>query len=407
MTNNKKTCPNCGAYLRDDDKVCYVCGEVVPEQSEAVKDTADLHEDKHKTEKNEITEQENYYQNLDSDETRLEDFEDVTDYDDAEPYSESEHSENQKDKPNKKSKKAAIICTICVLAVALIAGGVCFCYFNGIFDKKDEEKTEVTIYFDKPSVNLNLMDANGVVYNWGADVDVNYTVDDKSVRDTCSLCVNYENMWKCTIPADATDVYFSQNTTEEIRTQSILNVENETVYYVTEIVFNSDFQLPLSSCALSEFNNLGVNATEEDMVTVPPTEKVQPTTVKETETATEAESTQQATSKPQYYSVSIPTSWADGTTAVEKGNCTTYYETYNYSNYQSGMLLSIYVFDSGDNSYGDMNVKKILTSSDGKKKIVVVTPTDVECNDSDEKAVNNYISLSNATNQVISSIKAN
>ena len=26
----KRSCPNCGAYLSEDDKVCYVCGEVAP-----------------------------------------------------------------------------------------------------------------------------------------------------------------------------------------------------------------------------------------------------------------------------------------------------------------------------------------------------------------------------------------
>ena len=70
------------------------------------------------------------------------------------------------------------------------------------------------------------------------------------------------------------------------------------------------------------------------------------------------------------------------------------------------MLLSIYTFKAGDNSYGDLNAKKILTASDGSK-VVVVTPSDVECDDSDEKAIEKYTSLQSQTNEIISSISTN
>ena len=90
----------------------------------------------------------------------------------------------------------------------------------------------------------------------------------------------------------------------------------------------------------------------------------------------------------------------------DTGNCVTYYEKYNYKNYGSGMLLSIYTFKAGDNSYGDLNAKKILTASDGSK-VVIVTPTDIECDDSDEKAIEKYTNLQSQTKEVISSITVN
>lgn len=456
MTNNRRICPNCGAYLKEDDRVCYVCGEVLPVYNpepepaqQPLPDRQEYRESPYEEQQLNQPAREDYAEPpydepeySEADNSGAEDWEREAqrrspdrhsrgrsssrrdaepsrekshrepreDYDDnprkAKSYREDYYDENE-DKPKmKKSKKVAVICTVCVIAVALITGGVCFCFANGLFGER-EEPAEITVYFDKPSFNLNLMDENGVVYNWGADVDVVYTVGDEALTLACIPCDEYENLWKCTLPSDARNIYFTQSSTEELRTQSVETLENETVCYVTEIVFNSDFQLPVATCLLSEFINVGINATDEVMVTAtaPQTTEAETETSKSTQAPTETEQPSTADdSEP--YSITLPTSWDSGTTAVTDGNCTTYYETYNYANYSSGMLLSVYVYDADDNSYGDLNVKKIINSSDGKKKIVVVTPTDIQFDDSDEEAMEKYTSLSNSTNQVISSIKA-
>ena len=65
--------------------------------------------------------------------------------------------------------------------------------------------------------------------------------------------------------------------------------------------------------------------------------------------------------------------------------------------------MSIYVFEKGDNSYGDLNAKKVLSVSDGRK-VVVVTPTDVQFDDSDEVAAEKYLALEANIDEVIASI---
>ncbi|MCH5303616.1 MAG: hypothetical protein J1E41_02020 [Ruminococcus sp.] len=404
----KRRCPNCGAYLTNSDKTCYVCGEVLAPETLSEQNTSE------KTYTPAIPEN-----NIDNDFTKpyipVKDTNEpeYSDRYDSEPYVEEnsrpyfyDEDEDFEDKEKNNTKKTAIICGIIVGVAALAAVIVGVCFSMGLFSEKNSD--EVTVYFDKPSVSLNLMDDDGTVYNWGADVSVSFKLGNKEQQQSCNLCLEYDNMWKCTVPANATDVYFFQDSGEEIRTAAVRFLENDTVYYVTEILFNADGQLPISSCRLNEFDNLGVNATDETTpattaakTTTAPTEKV---TEKETEKETETEKPTEALSNP--YNISVPNSWSDGAIEITNDNCVSYYETYNYQNYGTGMLLSVYTFKAGDNSYGDLNAKKILTASDGSK-IVIVTPSDVQFDDSDETAMNNYISLSNLTNQVIKSIKTN
>jgi hypothetical protein len=227
------------------------------------------------------------------------------------------------------------------------------------------------------------------------------------------MSVEYDNLWEVKIPAEATDLYFSPNTTDNIRTQSIDEPQDEYAYYVTDTLLDENLQLVIEGCPLLDFSQLGINyvspTVEEttESTTVAPTTEVATTTEPATETTAEATETT-ATESSDPYSITVPTTWTSGTTVITKGNCTSYYETYNYKNYQMGNLMSIYVVDASDTSFSDMNnVKMVKKTSDGKKKIVVVTPTDIEFNDADETATNNYINLSNLTNQVISSITPN
>ncbi len=417
MSEEKRRCPNCGAYLKKEDNECYVCGEILepagenfsePKKKEKPADanvyypTQNL-EERNGEERYNLSEQET--ESISENEFSRGDIEYSDPYNDEEDY----------DRPRKKSgsKKVAIICGICVGVVAIVAAIVCVCWFNGVFGGNNDEK--YTVYFDKPSVNLNLMDENGEVYNWGADVELSYT-DKKGEEQTvvCSPVLEYDNLWSGEVPADAEQVYFYASGDVKLKTQVLPELLDKQVYYVTQILCNSELEFPVASCSLNEFDNFGVNATEETGLEATTEETTEQPTKKETEPESTKEETTEPTTAPttsadsgqDRYTISVPSAWTSGATVIEKGNCTTYYESYNYKNYQSGMLLSIYVYDANDNSYGDMNVKKVMTTSDGKKQIVVVTPSDVEFNDSDETAAENYIALSNLSNQVISSIKA-
>jgi hypothetical protein len=390
--SDKIICPNCGAHLIDEDKVCYVCGQVVenlakpeneytaPEENVAEEDTAPV---------------------LDG----------YNDYVEEEPY-EDEVAYRPKDKPKKsKTKKTGIICGICVAVVAVLAVIVCVCFANGVFSPAVEDE-EYTVYFDKPSSDLNLIDESGTVYNWSGDVEVVYTLDGEQKEASCKMSVEYDNLWEVKIPAEATDLYFSPNTTDNIRTQSIAEPQDEYAYYVTDTLLDENLQLVIEGCPLLDFSQLGINyvsptveETTEPVTEVPTTEAT--ATEQATET-TEQATEPTATESSDPYSITVPTSWTSGTTVITKGNCTSYYETYNYKNYQMGNLMSIYVVDASDTSFSEMNnVKMVKKTADGTKKIVVVTPTDIEFNDADETATDNYISLSNLTNQVISSITPN
>lgn len=397
--SEKRRCPNCGAYLTNQDKVCYVCGEIVPTD-------VDEHTEP-------VTEEE---PTQEAPRTMVEKFEENDKYSNPDDYEEDKPSDGYDEdyEPQKKrgSKKTAIICAILVGVVAVVAATLCVCSFSGIFGGSDDQK-EFTLYFDKPSLYLNLLDENGTAYNWGADVELSY-VDKNGEEQTvvCNPLPEYDTLWKGVVPSDAQQVYFYQSGEIKLRTQVLPDIEDERVFYVTDILLNSELELPVSSCTFSEFDNLGVNATEETAPQIVE-ETTEETTESETEPdSTEAETTPPATESTTYadsgqdkYTISVPSSWQEKATVIEKGNCTTYYETYNYNNYQNGMLLSIYVYDENDNSYGDMKVEKVLKTSDGHK-IVMVTPSDVEFNDADETAAENYISLSALTTQVINSVTA-
>ena len=415
MSDEKRRCPNCGAYLTQNDTECYVCGEVLSsadDEFEQILRSEEPKKEEHRTMVEKFEHNNEYTRELD--EKRDEPYEDEPSYSEDEYSDPYEYDEYDEQREKSDPKKVALICGICVGVVALIAV-ICGCWFTGVFGGGDDDG-EYTVYFDKPSVNINLMDENGRVYNWGADALLSYT-DKKGVEQTvaCSPMLEYDNLWKCDVPADATQVYFYQNGDTKLRTQILPELLDEQVYYVTQILLNDELELPVASCSLDEFDGYGVNATEETS----PEQTAEETTEKPTEAKPEPDTTEPESTEPETegttaedpgrdrYTVSVPSAWEEGTTIIEKGNCTTYYETYNYNNYQSGMLLSIYVYDSGDNSYGDMNVKKVLTTSDGQKKIVIVTPSDVEFDDSDETAAENYVNLSNLSKQVIDSIKAN
>ncbi len=421
---DKRRCPNCGAYLSASDKECYVCGEVLQPADKPAKSSGKTYTPA----ATEPQKDKDFVMPVDHDEVSDTPFEERKPYTDND-FVQPDYNDNYEDDPfddkdddryyydeedyssdlKNKNKRLALICGIVGGVAIIIAAIVGVCFMTGVFGSSDKGD-EITVYFDKPSVNINIMDDNGVVYNWGADVSVSYKHGGKDEETSAVPCAEYDNMWKCKIPADATDLYFSQTTGESIRTVNAKVIENDRVYYVTDILLNADDQLPMSSCALSKFKNLGVNAVKETEATKPKPTTAPPTEAAPTEEETEEE-TEPPTEKPTEalanpYNVSLPDSWSSGTTQSDNGNCITYYEKYNYKNYGSGMLLSIYTFKAGDNSYGDLNAKKILTASDGSK-IVIVTPSDVECDDSDEKAIKKYTDLQSQTNQVISSISAN
>lgn len=397
--SKKFVCPNCGARLLEEDKECYVCGMTIEEMLKFNNDN----------------QTESLYDEEDTPSPQQEDYDEVS-HEEEYDYDNEDSRENYHKQGMSKAKKAGIICGVSVGVIALIAVLVCLFFYKGIFTTQTEPE-EYTIYFDKPLSDINLIDSQGTVYNWGGDVEVIYTLDNKRQESTCKVSVEYDNLWECKIPATATNVYFSPSTTDNIRTEAISQPEDEYVYYITDTLLNENLHMAISSCPLIEFGNQGINyviPTEEEAIasstqapTQAPTEA--PTeAVTVPETTTEAVSATETTAVTELYSISVPSSWSSGTTVIKKGNCTTYYETYNYKNYQMGSLISIYVVDKSDTSYSNMNnVKMVKKTSDGKKKIVVVTPTDIQFNDADETATNNYIALSNLTNQVISSITAN
>lgn len=391
--NDKIICPNCGAHLLEEDKVCYVCGQVVenpPRHSEPEK--AEI-PNENPTSNSSYSVQEDY------------DYEDEQAY----PYGEDDRQGEDKRKMSR-AKKTGIVCGICIAVAVVIAAVVCVCFANGLF-APHEEKEEYTIYFDKPSSDINLIDSDGTVYNWGGDVEVLYTLDGYSTvyENPCKMASEYDNLWECKIPAQAKNVCFSPSTTDNIRTNTLPGLKDEYVYYVTDILLDGDLQMPVGGCPLEEFFEMGINYVQPtEQITSAATETPAESSAAETAEATQPSTEETLPDDSDPYSITIPASWSSGTTVIVKGNCTTYYETYNYKNYQMGNLLSIYVVDASDTSFSDMNnVKKVKKTSDGKKKIVIVTPTDIQFNDADDVATENYINLSNLTNQVISSIEPN
>ncbi len=420
----KRRCPNCGAYLTENDAECYVCGEIIGAPNVKPRETAP-NQKTYAPVYYEPEADEDFVTPVDHDNAGDTPFEERVPYNDDEIVTGNEKNEGYNDKykeltdfdpyadydeeddgKKKKSKKPLVIIAIIVAVLGIGAIAVAVLFANGFFEKKAAE--DYTIYFDKPSVNLILRDGDGKGYNWGADVKVKYTVKSKEESADCSTYNEYENMWKCKVPVNAKDICFYQSSGGELRTDVIGEVEDQHVYYVTDIMLSADGALPVAHCHIDEFDNFGVNAVQPTTTAEEETKATKATKATEKTTDTTAESstaTEETTTAPEGkgYEVTLPEKWAKNTKAVEKDNCVTYYEKYNYKYYDSGMLLSIYVFDKGDNSYGDLNVKKVLTASDGRK-VVIVTPTDVQFDDSDEKAAKRYIALEDMTDEIISSI---
>lgn len=428
MDMQKRRCPNCGAFLKKDDTECYVCGEIIiptvndlvsrsapeaaePAAPEVVEPAAPEVVEPAAPEKPVTAEKDSdYVLPVDHDSAK-----DTVPFEDRMPYGDDDYAgaveDNEYKRLEKKgTRKVALVCGIIVGVAAVIAAVVCALFFTGVFGGEEKAK-EVKIYFDKPSASLNLLDENGKVYNWSSDVELEYT-DSKNNIETviCAPSLDRENLWECVVPADVYNVFFYMSDNPDIKTGVISDLDDGMVYYVTQISMNSKHELPIAGCMLEDFVNLGVNATEPatEPKTEKPTQKATeaPTKVEET-TEPETETTPETEPQPSaddVYTVTLPESWQTDVTAIEEANCTTYFDTYNREKYDMGMLLSIYVFDADDTSYSDMNVKKIVTSSDGSKKIVMVTPRDIEFNDTDEQAYESYLALQKMTNQVISSV---
>ncbi|MBQ5397812.1 MAG: zinc ribbon domain-containing protein [Ruminococcus sp.] len=431
----KRRCPNCGAYLKESDTECYVCGEPIAEVPNVKPRETKPNSKTYAPVVFEPEENEDFVTPVDYDESNGKPFEERVPYSDGEMVTgnETQGEENEDDSYNseyndkykgftdfdpyedyddgekkKGSKKALIICAV-LAAAAGIAAIVVALMFNNAGGGDDSDK--MTIYFDKPSVNLILRDENGKGYNWGADVKVCYAYENREDNIDCSTFEEYDDMWQCQIPKEAESVYFYQKSGGELRTDTISEVEDGNVYFVTDITINSKGCLPMAYCPLSDFDNKkGVNAVQS--VTEKPTKETKETKATKATKATESktEETTKATEPStvpvnKSYTVKYPSSWKKGAKKIIKDNCATYYEKYNYAEYGMGMLLSVYVFEKGDTSYGDLNVKKVLDGSDGRK-IVIVTPTDVQFDDSDEVAAEKYIALETLTDEVIASIKA-
>ena len=110
----KRSCPNCGAYLSEEDKVCYVCGEVVPVLKQPEKEDVAP-----------VETEENYVDNAPTVDEPIDDSYDYFDEDNSEEYEDYQEYDEPTEKPRKSTaKKIAIICGICVGVVAIIAAFV-------------------------------------------------------------------------------------------------------------------------------------------------------------------------------------------------------------------------------------------------------------------------------------------
>ncbi len=416
----KKRCPNCGAYVNSSDKTCYVCGEVLPEEPEELEVAVEPAE-KARSPKVvfEPEKDDDFVMPVDYDEASGIPLEERRPYSDDEIVTAQSASEKRFiEANNKRNRKVMLVCGICIGVVVIAAAVLSVLHFTGVFNNTPKPGDKITLYFDKPASNLTLTDSNGKAYKWTADVNVLYTVNNKEEEIACTPCVDYKNLWKCKIPVEAIQVYFRQAAGKDIHTQVLQTVENDNVYYVISTNMNYNDDLPVESCKLSDFANNGVNGTEPTTAatsTAAPTTTAPESTAAPTETETETEPETEPVTEPDpdpdldpedYYTVSIPDSWASGTTAVDEGKCITYYETYNYQNSQLGRLLSIYVLDANDPEIEELHSSNTVTSSDGKKKIIAVTPSDFQCDDSDEKAIKKYTALEQLTSQVVSSLAA-
>lgn len=388
--------------MENDEKVCYVCGEVQlpdvvvsPERSGGSRGSSITFE-----------KDEDFVMPSESHEHLKEPFENRVPYNDedvAEPNYEIDNC--RKKAQRKRGKKALIITIVCVL-IAAIAGAVCFCLYGGVFGG-NKPADKLTIYFDKPDSDVNLIKSDGTVYHWTDDVEVSYVVNNKTKTKTCTPCSDHDSLWKVKLPSKANSIYFFEKDNKGLRTQVTPGFSDETVYYVAQETLTSQNQLVLGQCERESFEGIGIN-----YATTASSSESETTTasVKETEKATKKvapteEDDSRKTEDKGAYTINLPKSWQSGVTAVEHENCTTYYEDYNYKSYSMGKLASIYVFDAKDSSADNLTgVKDVRYTSDGKKKIIITTPTDIQFNEADETAQKNYLEKNKDLNSFLDSI---
>lgn len=390
--------------MESDEKVCYVCGEVqLPDVVAAPERSGESRGSSMTFEKDE-----DFVVPSKSDEQKKEPFENRVPYGDedvAEPYYEVD--ERRKNAQRRRGKKALIIAIVCILIAAII-GAVCFCLFSGVFGG-NKASDKYTIYFDKPASDVDLIKSDGTVYHWTDDVEVSYIVNNKTKTKNCTPCSDHDSLWKVKLPTKAQSIYFFEKDNKGLRTQVTPGFDDETVYYVAQETLTSQNQLVLGQCERESFEGIGIN-----YATTAQTSESEETTTKATEKETEKETKKVApteeddtrkTEDKGAYTVNLPKSWQSGVTAVESGKCTTYYEDYNYKSYSMGKLASIFVFDANDSAADNLTgVKDIRYTSDGKKKVVITTPTDIQFNEADETAQKNYLEKNKDLNSFLDSI---
>jgi len=387
----KRRCNNCGAFLDETERVCYVCGE---KQEIDIVSSSQI-ETTERESKMKFEKDEDFVLPTSSNDEGRTQFEDRVPYDDedvAEPYYESDEKSLRAQK--KRNIKAAVIAGSCVLAAAVI-GLICVLIFGGGFGGDSKPDNKIKIYFDKPMSDIELKTKSGDVYKWSDDVEVDYVINDKEKTKKCTLCEDHESLWEVELSVEAKSIYFYESSDKKVRTQVLPSFEEEMVYYVSQEEFNSQDQLPIGMCARESFEGIGINyatTAETSESTSAETSEQTKETTKNTEETTKSADDSRKTVDNGIYTVSLPKSWQSGVTAVKNGKCTTYYEDYNYNMYYMGKLASIYVFDANDSAADNLTgVKDIRYNSDQTKKIVITTPTDVQFNEADEKAQEEYL----------------
>lgn len=399
--------------MGENEKVCYVCGEV--QLPEVVK--ADFNDNDNRQSVINFEKDEDFVVPMASNEDKRVEFESrvpYTDDDLAEPYYEMDEKRERAQK--QRSKKGIIIAVVCVLAAAII-GAICFCMFNGVFEPKKEIDNKMTIYFDRPNADIDLIASDGTTYKWSNDVCVSYVIDKKEKTKDCTPCEDHETLWEVTLPTKAKSIYFFENDEEKVRTQVLPGFDDEMVYYVSQESFNAQNQLPLGQCERSAFEGIGINyaetaettestETEETTQSASSSENTEETTKTE-ETSTKDENDTRKTVDNGDYTVDLPENWQSGVTAVKGPNYTTYYEDYNYKMYNMGKMATIYVFEAKDEEADNLTgVKKILYTKDKSKKIVITTPTDIQFDETDENAQKNYVAKNKDLSSFLDSVTA-
>lgn len=402
--------------MGDDEKVCYVCGEVqIPDVVNVEVNDNDGREPIVKFEKDEdfVIPADSHSERHSTPDERVE----YGDEDMAEPYYEMDE---RRAKAQKKRSRKGIIITVVVVLVLGIIGALCFCMFNGVFDGEKKIDNKMTVYFDKPNSEIDLVATDGTVYNWSNDVCVSYVTNDKEIKKTCTPCDDHDSLWEISIPSKAKSVYFYESDEDVVRTQVLPSIDDEIVYYVSQEAFNAQNQLPLGQCERSAFEGIGINyATTAETSESETTEETSSATSEKdnTDETEETKKTEETSTKDEddtrkkvdsgTYTVELPQSWQSGVTEVKGDNYITYYEDYNYKMSNMGKLATIYVFDADDTEADNLTgVKRVFYNSDQTKKIVVTTPTDIQFDESDEEAQKNYIEKNKDLNSVLDSITA-